>query len=86
MSITMMNAQEELWKVEAIVEPKVDWEKIKGKTEIASFKIGRGEAITFEKQLGNKTQFSVTVLCNDRSKVHDRAEFLSFLQRHSLDF
>lgn len=77
MGITMTNGQEELWKVEAIVEPQVEYEKIKDKIGITGFRIGEDELITFEKHLENKTQFSVTVLCNDRSKVHDRAEFLT---------
>ncbi|PIP49083.1 MAG: hypothetical protein COX14_01185 [Chloroflexi bacterium CG23_combo_of_CG06-09_8_20_14_all_45_10] len=77
MGITMTNGQEELWKVEAIVEPQVEYEKIKNKIGIADFRIGEDELVTFEKQLENKTQLSVTVLCNDRRKVHDRAEFLT---------
>lgn len=71
----MANSREQLWKVEAVVEPQVEWENTKDKIGIASFKIGGDEAITFEKQLENKTQFSVTVSCNDR-EAHDRAEFL----------
>jgi hypothetical protein len=77
MRITMTNGQKELWKVEAIVEPKVEWEKIEDKTGIADLRIGEDELITFEKQLENKTLFSVTVLCNDRGKVHDRAVVLT---------
>lgn len=75
MGITMTNGQEELWKVEAIVEPKVEWERIKNKIGIGDFRIGEDELITFEKQLENKTQFSVMVLSDD-SEIHGRAEFL----------
>ena len=75
MGITMTNGQEELWKVEAIVDPQVEWEKIKDKIGIADFRIGEDELITFEKQLENKTRFSVTVVSDDR-EAHNRAEFL----------
>jgi len=71
----MQKNRKQLWKVEVVVEPQVEWEKIESKIGISRFEIGGSEAITFEKQLENKTQFSVTVSCNDR-EVQDRAEFL----------
>ncbi len=77
MGVAITNDREELWRVEAMVEPKVEWERIKNKIGIGDFRIGEDELITFEKQLENKTQFSVTVFCNDRREVHDRARFLT---------
>lgn len=72
----MPSSREQLWKVEATVEPEVEWEKI----GIGSFKIGRGEVIAFEKQLENKTQLSVTII-SDRAEVYNKAQLVmkSFL-------
>ena len=65
----MADSQKQLWKVEATIEPKVEWDKI----GIDSFKISGDECIAIEKQLRNKTRFSVTVVSNG-SGVHDRME------------
>jgi len=56
----MANGQE-LWKVEVVVEPKLEWEKLGFDT----FKVGPDASIVFEKQLENKTQFSVTLVSDD---------------------
>ncbi len=81
MGITMTNGQEELWKVEAIVEPKVEWERIKNKIGIGDFRIGEDELITFEKQLENKTHFYIVTSANNGAEAHSRAHWLmkSFL-------
>lgn len=72
----MEKNKRQLWKVEAIVEPDVEWEKI----GIDSFKIGRDEVIAFEKQLENKTQFSIAIT-SDSAEVYNRAQLVmkSFL-------
>lgn len=72
----MTNRQKELWRVQVIVEPEVEWESI----GINAFKVGKDEAITFEKQLEGRTEFSITAL-SDIAGIHSRAELLmkSFL-------
>ncbi len=75
----MEKNKEQLWKVEAIVEPEIEWEKI----GIDSFKISADECVAFEKQLGNKTQLSITIV-SDRAgvaEVHNKAHLVlkSFL-------
>jgi hypothetical protein len=67
------------WKVEATVQPRVEWEN----TGIDSFKAGGDEVITLEKQFEDRTIFSLTVQPSggEVAMVHDRAELLmkSFL-------
>lgn len=72
----MASGRKQLWKVQAIVEPEVEWEKIEGKIGIDRFEIGRDEAITFEKQLENKTQFSIIIFANNGAEAHSRAGWL----------
>ena len=66
-----MTDSQQSWKVDAIIEPKVDWDKI----GIDSFKISTDECIAFEEQLEDKTKVSITVVSDD-SEVHNRAKFL----------
>ncbi|MBA7684578.1 hypothetical protein ES703_92983 [subsurface metagenome] len=68
----MTNRQKELWRVQVIVEPEVNWESI----GINAFRVGEKEAITLEKQLEGRTEFSVTVM-SDIAGVHSRAELLA---------
>lgn len=67
----MTISQKQLWKVRAIVEPTVEWDRI----GITAFKIGKNEEITFEGQLEDgKTEFSMKVI-SDSNEVHTRGEF-----------
>lgn len=72
----MPNRQKGLWRVQVIVEPEVEWQRI----GIDAFKVGEEEAITLEKQLEGRTEFSVTAM-SDIAGIHSRAELLvkSFL-------
>lgn len=60
-----------LWKLKAVVEPKLECDKV----GVTNFELGDGEAITFRDHQGNKTAFSVTV-SSDWPDVQRRAKFL----------
>jgi len=78
----MSDKQIEFWKVEVIVQPKLEWEEL----GIASFRIGRHEEVTLQEQLDDKTRLSVTV-CATGEEVYRRTELLtkSFLAALELE-